>query len=98
MQAVGAQSVSELVGTELEKLVPADGLDRKTVVYPKFDAERCIGCGRCYISCADGGHGAIRFGDDRKPVLDGKKRVGCHLCRLVCPTGAISSAKRTPKL
>lgn len=97
MKNVGAKSVSELVGAELDKLVPADGLDRKTVVYPKFDAELCIGCGRCYISCADGGHGAIRFGDDRKPVLDGKKCVGCHLCRLVCPTGAIASAKRIPK-
>lgn len=97
MQAVGAKSVSDLVGTGLSKIVPADILDRKTVVYPKFDRERCVGCGRCYISCADGGHGAIRFGEDRKPVLDGTKCVGCHLCRLVCPTGAISSSKRISK-
>ncbi|MCM1168054.1 MAG: NAD-dependent dihydropyrimidine dehydrogenase subunit PreA [Ruminococcus sp.] len=97
MEAVGAKSVSELIGTELGKIVPADSLDRKTVVYPKFDRERCVGCGRCYISCADGGHGAIRFGEDRKPVLDGVKCVGCHLCRLVCPAGAISSSKRVPK-
>lgn len=97
MKKIGVNSVSELVGTELEKLVPADGLDRKTVVYPKFDPERCVGCGRCYISCADGGHGAIRFGEDRSPVLDGKKCVGCHLCRLVCPARAITSAKRITK-
>ncbi|MCM1276466.1 MAG: NAD-dependent dihydropyrimidine dehydrogenase subunit PreA [Lachnospiraceae bacterium] len=97
MEAVGAKSVSELIGTELGKIVPADSLDRKTVVYPKFDREHCVGCGRCYISCADGGHGAIRFGEDRKPVLDGVKCVGCHLCRLVCPAGAISSSKRVPK-
>lgn len=97
MQTVGAKNASELVGTELEKIVPADALDRKSVVYPKFDRERCVGCGRCYISCADGGHGAIRFGADRSPMLDGAKCVGCHLCRLVCPTGAITSAKRIPK-
>lgn len=97
MQKLGVKSVSELVGTELEKIVPADSLDRKTVVFPKFDYERCIGCGRCSISCADGGHDAIRFGAERKPALDGRKCVGCHLCRLVCPVGAIVSAKRISK-
>lgn len=97
MAAVGAGNVSELVGTELERIVSADSLDRSTVVYPKFDRERCVGCGRCHVSCADGGHGAIRFSTDRKPVLDGAKCAGCHLCRLVCPTGAIGSAKRIPK-
>ena len=43
-----------------------------SVVFPKFRREKCIGCGRCVISCADGGHQAIRLSDDRKPILDGK--------------------------
>ncbi|MGN0650475.1 MAG: NAD-dependent dihydropyrimidine dehydrogenase subunit PreA [Oscillospiraceae bacterium] len=93
----GISSVTQLVGTELERLVPADSLDRSTVVYPKFNRERCTGCGRCYISCFDGGHQAISFGEDRKPMLNGAKCVGCHLCRLVCPTGAIEAAKRINK-
>jgi dihydropyrimidine dehydrogenase (NAD+) subunit PreA len=69
-------------------------LERDTVVFPKFHREVCIGCGRCVISCADGGHQAIRFGKDRKPVLDGAKCVGCHLCVLVCPQGAIRSSRK----
>lgn len=94
MKDNGIASVSELVGTELKKLVPADELDRKTEVFPKFDREKCVGCGRCYVSCYDGGHQAISFGEDRKPVLNGAKCVGCHLCRLVCPVNAIGLSKR----
>ena len=71
-----------------------DALERDTVLFPKFDREKCIGCGRCVISCADGGHQAIRLNDARKPVLDGKKCVGCHLCVLVCPERAIHSGRK----
>ncbi len=71
-----------------------DVLERDTIIFPKFHREKCIGCGRCSISCADGGHQAIRMTEDRRPVLDGKKCVGCHLCILVCPQRAISSSRK----
>ncbi len=69
-------------------------LERDTVIYPKFHREKCIGCGRCEISCADGGHQAIRLGEDRRPRLDANKCVGCHLCVLVCPQRAITSSRK----
>lgn len=76
---------------------PSD-LDRSTIVYPKVDFERCVGCGRCEISCNDGGHQAIIFNrETRQPRIVGSKCVGCHLCRLVCPTGAIGPARRITK-
>ena len=93
----GIVELKKLVGEELKNIVLPSELDRETMVFPKIDRDKCIGCGRCYISCADGGHQAITF-EDRKPHIVGTKCVGCHLCRLVCPTGAIGQAKRMPKV
>jgi len=94
----GIEHLDDLIGEQLPRFVKPSDLDRETIVYPKIDRERCIGCGRCYISCQDGGHQAIAFDyDSRQPRIVGTKCVGCHLCRLVCPTGAIGLTKRIPK-
>lgn len=91
----GFSSLEEMVGLALPHLVPADGLNRQSISYPKFDKTSCVACGRCYVSCADGGHQALeRHALDYKPVLLSKKCVGCQLCATVCPTGAISAGKR----
>ncbi len=90
----GIDSVRDLVGAGLASVSDTtDVLERDTILFPKFDTKKCIGCGRCWISCQDGGHQAIRF-EGRKPRLDGSKCVGCHLCLLVCPENAISSGKK----
>ena len=107
----GLSSIEPLVGEELPNFVTPTDLDRETIVYPKIDRDKCIGCGRCYISCQDGGHQAIAFEsvpatekegerqrkEIRQPRIVGTKCVGCHLCRLVCPTGAIGITKRITK-
>ena len=91
----GFTSVDQVRGLGLENVSDTtEILERDTILFPKFDRERCIGCGRCVISCADGGHQAIRLNEARRPVLDGKKCVGCHLCLLVCPQRAISSTRK----
>ena len=97
MQERGIVELKKLVGEELKNFVLPSDLDRDTKVFPKVDRDKCIGCGRCYISCQDGGHQAIEFGEDRKPRIIGQKCVGCHLCRLVCPTNAMGMAKRMKK-
>ena len=86
----GFRWVDELVGLGLDNVSSTtDVLERDSLIFPRFIREKCIGCGRCEISCADGGHQAIRLSEQRKPLLDGSKCVGCHLCVLVCPNGAI---------
>ncbi len=86
----GFSSVREAIGLGLDSLSPTtDVLERDTVLFPHFVRKRCIGCGRCMISCSDGGHQAITLDENRRPVLDGGRCVGCHLCLLVCPQRAI---------
>ncbi len=94
----GYRSVGELVGKALPNIVDADRLDRASICYPRFDRCRCVGCGRCAVSCYDGGHQALRQRErDGGPVLDAAKCVGCHLCVAVCPAGAIVPGVRTEK-
>ena len=97
MQERGVSQLTDLVGEELPRFITPTDLDRETIVFPKIDRERCIGCGRCYTSCMDGGHQAITFDENRQPHIQGKRCVGCHLCLLVCPTGAIGATKRVGK-
>ena len=97
-QAGKVITLEDIVGEELANIALPSQLDRDTKVYPKINLDKCIGCGRCYISCQDGGHQAISFDvDTRKPHIIGKKCVGCHLCRLICPTDAIGISKRVNK-
>ena len=94
----GISNLEDIVGEQIPRFVRASDLDRETVVYPKVDRDRCLGCGRCYISCQDGGHQAIVFDSEtRQPRFIGTRCVGCHLCRLVCPSGAIFMSKRVNK-
>lgn len=94
----GIDNLEDIVGEELPRFVSPHDLDRETIVYPRVNKELCIGCGRCYISCQDGGHQAIEFNTEtRLPRINANRCVGCHLCRLVCPTGAFGVTKRIIK-
>ncbi len=94
----GFSGVREAVGLGLQSLsARTDTLERDTVLFPKFLPERCIGCGRCALSCEDGGHQAIRMDENRRPRLNGANCVGCHLCLLVCPQGAIIPGEKRVK-
>ena len=94
----GFSSVKDAMGLGLDTLgATTDALERDTVIFPRFSRERCIGCGRCALSCMDGGHQAIRMDDSRRPRLNGKNCVGCHLCILVCPQRAITPGEKRIK-
>lgn len=60
-------------------------------VWPEFRPDACIGCGLCEKSCAEG---AIRCGEDARPVSDADRCLFCGDCIRVCPTGALHAAKK----
>ncbi|MBQ3459467.1 MAG: NAD-dependent dihydropyrimidine dehydrogenase subunit PreA [Solobacterium sp.] len=87
--------ISGLIGAGLDVISDTtETLERDTILLPHVNTDKCIGCGRCVISCMDGGHQALHLNEDRKPVLNGMKCVGCHLCILVCPEKAIASVRK----
>ncbi len=79
------KSVESLIGKALPNLTDHDHLPRQQI-RSYVIKENCIGCGRCYIACRDGGHEAISWDEPtRIPTISTEKCVGCGLCILTQP-------------
>ena len=86
MDEKGYNRLEDFIGLSLPNIIPAEDLNRDFKLFPHFTEEKCLGCGRCYVSCYDAAHQAIDWDAvNRKPVLNEEKCVGCHLCLNVCP-------------
>lgn len=91
MDEHGYNKLEDFIGLALPNIIPAEELNRDFKLLPKFDDEKCIGCGRCYISCYDGAHQAIDWNEEKRRPEINDNCVGCHLCLNVCPVqGCIS--------
>ena len=98
MEKEGVDHLEDLVGLANKNIIPAEELDRDYKVYPSINLDKCIGCGRCVISCFDGAHQAMEWNkEERRPNCNTDKCVGCLLCALVCPIGAINAGERVLK-
>lgn len=85
LDQAGYQSIDQIIGLSLPRLTEHDHLPHGIKVISYINDNLCIGCGLCYVACADGGHVAIEFGSDRKVEVDSQRCVGCGLCAQVCP-------------
>ena len=98
MEEQGVDRLEDLVGLANQNIIPAEELDRDYIVYPEINKDKCVGCGRCVISCYDGAHQAMEWDKEtRRPNCNHDKCVGCLLCGLVCPVGAIKPGERVLK-
>ena len=94
MEEQKVDHLEDLVGLANKNIIPAEELDRDYIVYPEIDKDKCVGCGRCYISCYDGAHQAMEWDEEtRRPTCNHDKCVGCLLCGHVCPVGAIDKGE-----
>ena len=86
MDEKGYNSVEELVGKALPNIIGVDDVNRDFKSLVKVDKDKCVKCGRCYLSCEEGGHQALLWdSDDGIVTIDEDKCVGCQLCIHVCP-------------
>lgn len=80
---------NEIRGKALPNLVSHEELSRKVRYFPFVQQETCIRCGKCVISCRDGGYHALQL--TRKGIVVDRGRCDhCSLCSLVCPSGSIT--------
>ncbi len=90
LTAKGFASAQEIVGLALTKIDNHSGLNKDDKVKVSANAKKCIGCGKCVISCRDGGYTALSIASDKKIRVDQEKCDGCGLCTHVCPCGVLS--------
>lgn len=69
MDERGYNKLDDFIGMALGNIIPAEDLNRDFKVIPNIDEKKCIGCGRCYVSCYDAAHQAIDWdAKKRKPI------------------------------
>jgi dihydropyrimidine dehydrogenase (NAD+) subunit PreA len=94
----GIKSVTDLVGKALPNLHETEAFDLERQGITRYDLDKCIGCGQCYIVCQDAAGQAIEWdGQSRRPNLIEDKCLSCMLCKFVCPVPDLISYKEMPQ-
>lgn len=86
MEEKNFKKVEDIVGKALPNYYETKDFDLSRQGAAKFDLDRCIGCGACYIACQDAGGQCIEWDYiKRRPIPDEEKCLSCMICSFVCP-------------
>lgn len=98
MQRKNISKVSDLVGMALPGIHETDSFDLKRQGIAKYDLDKCIGCGQCYVVCHDAGGQALEWNSaKRRPVPLENKCLSCMICSFVCPVHDMIRYHEMPK-
>lgn len=93
MERMEFESVKDMVGRVLTKIVAHKELDRYRVV-AEYNQDLCIKCDKCNLACEDSGFQAITIGNNGYPEINKDDCDGCGLCVALCPiTGCMYSVQ-----
>jgi dihydropyrimidine dehydrogenase (NAD+) subunit PreA len=96
MDDKGIARVSDIVGRAVPKAKNWQDLNLNYVTKAVIDQDKCIKCGRCYISCEDTSHQAIAMSPERVFTVKEDECVACNLCVNVCPVENCITMERMP--
>lgn len=86
MRSRNIDKVADLVGKALPSICETDHFDLQRQGIAKYDLEKCVGCGQCYVVCHDAGGQALEWDSNiRRPVPLENKCLSCMICSFVCP-------------
>ena len=99
MDSKGYNTIADFQGAAVPNTTDWKYLNINYKVVAEIDQEKCIGCGRCFISCEDTSHQAIAItaqnnGTNKLEIIE-EECVGCNLCEITCPVDdCITMVKR----
>jgi len=82
------QSVPKIrdeIGRALPSIKNWGDLPIREQVIAVVDQDKCINCGKCYLTCSDAAYQAIEFNAETHKPLILDLCTGCGLCAAVCP-------------
>lgn len=86
MEQHGFDSVDQFIGKALPNVRPTEDFDLSRQGISRYDLDRCVGCGQCYIVCQDAGGQCLTWDSaERRPQMDESKCLACMICSFVCP-------------
>ncbi|MHA1930739.1 MAG: NAD-dependent dihydropyrimidine dehydrogenase subunit PreA [Candidatus Thorarchaeota archaeon] len=88
MERKGYDSIDSMVGKALPKITTWESLSKLPPLVAEISKEKCTGCKKCVIACADGGYVAIQMRDG-VAVVKPEKCDGCGLCAIICEEDAV---------